>query len=179
MTTYFSFRPDYFNNNGDQGNLEALREAIGSQFSETKKIDGADFVLFGDASLAVMEHFADELDKFRAAIRARFEGGLPTLVVGRSYEFFAPDLGLEVKSRNRFSGFVETAGGVFGYKNSDNDLPDVTQNGAFIATNLFGPVLVKNPELLALVLQSLGRKLLLDETRLGYLNEIRKRSISG
>ena len=179
MTTYFSFRPDYFNNNGDQGNIEVLRETMGSTFVETQAIDSADFVLIGDASLAVTEHFADELEKLREIIRTRFDLGLPTLIVGRSYEFYAAELSLTAAKTFRFSGFVETKDGVFGYKNSATDLPDVTQKGAFIGTNLFGPLLAKNPELLSTMLKALGAELVVDETRTRYVSEIRKRAISG
>ncbi|MEL0261711.1 MAG: hypothetical protein VXA38_06315, partial [Aquiluna sp.] len=70
MITYFSFQPEHFNNNGDQGNLEVLKSLIGDSFSPTESIDLANFVMFGDASIAVMQHHAAALEKLRGVVKA-------------------------------------------------------------------------------------------------------------
>lgn len=178
MIKIFSFEPNYFNNNGDQGNIEVLASLLKSQgvrYAQAKSITEADFVLIGDASLAVMKHFDKQLGALRKQIAKRFESGRPTLLVGSAYEFFARDLGVEKKSRERYSGFIKTPEGYFGYQNSDLDLPAVLARGAFIATNLFGPVLAKNPRLLERVASELGADAKLPEQVEKWIEKIRSR----
>ncbi|MEK9536299.1 MAG: hypothetical protein VWZ99_04045, partial [Aquiluna sp.] len=158
MITVFTFHPEHFNNNGDQGNLLVLEveaEAAGAQLVPTTDPESADFVLFGDASRAAMRHYGEELDSLVPALVARYERGDPTLVVGSCYERFAVDLGIESKSMTRRSEFV-SQDGFFGYRNTNLDLPIVTRNGNFVATSLFGPFLAKNPEFLGQLLEDLG-----------------------
>jgi len=91
MITYFTFEPEYFNNNGDQGNIEVLLHFLKRSGHKVKRVDSpkdADFVLIGDGSLAVVEHFAKKLGALRNEIKKRFDAGKPTLVVGSSFEFF-------------------------------------------------------------------------------------------
>lgn len=181
MIKVFSFQPEYFNNNGDQGNLLVLEwelAACGSEIELVSDIDSADFVLFGDASRAAMRHFEQELEQLRPAVAARWLSAKPTLVVGSCYEFFASELGLSLKRGTRYSGFV-TANDDFGYQNSDGDLPAVHANGGFIATNLFGPFLAKNPHRLQQLCGELGQSLELDAKRLRWIAEIRRRSSVG
>ena len=55
--------PEHFNNNGDQGNIEALSlelKAAKVEHAAIDKIEEADFVLFGDAGRAAMSHYAHE-----------------------------------------------------------------------------------------------------------------------
>lgn len=176
MIKIFTFEPEYFNSNGDQGNLEVITALLTQQKMKYKFVPTAkeaDFVLLGDCSLASLENFEKQLGKLRKTVAARFSDGLPTLLVGNSYEFFAPEIGLTVKRIPRESKFVTTPEGHFGYRNSDNDLPICLVNGAFIATSLFGPVLAKNPQLLSLVMSSLGAKMKLSEEVLGWIEAIR------
>lgn len=181
MTTFFSFHPEHFNNNGDQGNVLVLQveaRAAGGQLRPTNDLEAADFALFGDASRAAIRHYGEELDTLAPSLAARYERGAPTLVVGSCYERFAKDFGVEPKSMARRSEFV-SQDGYFGYRNTELDLPIVTRNGNFIATSLYGPFLAKNPTFLAEILVSLGIESTLSPSRLEMIEEIRKRSIAG
>jgi CobQ-like glutamine amidotransferase family enzyme len=179
MITIFSFEPAYFNNNGDQGNLVVLKRVL--QDSKIRTINAkspatAEFLLVGDASIAVMEHFSRQLEKLTKFIAKRYELGEPTLIVGSSYEFFAERLGLEVVRAERRSEFITTPENYFGYRNSDNELPDCLVKGSFIGTNLFGPVLAKNPTLLALVIEALGGEMELSAKVSEWIEAIRQQN---
>jgi hypothetical protein len=85
--------------------------------------------------------------------------GKPTLLVGRSYEYFAPLLGIELKHGERESRFVSLRvqeHEVFGYHNSTVVEPRLQVSGSFIGTTLFGPLFAKNPLLLKMIAGSLG-----------------------
>ena len=179
MITYFTFEPEYFNNNGDQGNIEVLLHFLKRSGQKVKRVDSpkdADFVLIGDGSLAVVEHFAKKLGALRNEIKKRFDAGKPTLVVGSSFEFFAEQLGLSKEKTSRKSGFVRTAEGYFGYRNSDSNLPEVVVKGSFIATKLFGPVLAKNPQLLKLQMDALGAEFVISDELASWIEIIRQKS---
>jgi len=160
-----SFRPDFFNNNGDQGNISVLSsqfEALGVPFEITQEYVGSDFLLVGDSSIAAHSHFEAELLELLPEIKMRHHAGKPTLLVGRSFEFFAPHLGVELKTGERESKFVKLRvqeHEVFGYHNSTVLEPRLLISGAFIGTTLFGPLLAKNPTLLKLIANSLGVEL--------------------
>lgn len=181
MISVFSFHPEHFNNNGDQGNIEVLAREItarGTGVNFTQDFVGADFALVGDASRAAVKHYRDELEAMRPRLVERFSSGKPTLVVGSSYEFFADSLGLSMKNVARRSEFILESG-YFGYRNADTDLPAVFQKDLFIASSLFGPLLAKNPELLSEYLKHFGLDGKLDQKRLEWIAEIRRRSIDG
>ena len=179
MIKLFSFEPYYFNNNGDQGNLEVVEFLLteqGIRFKESVTIEDADFVLIGDASKAVMEEYSKQLGKLHKPIAARYKQGLPTLLVGSAYEFFAETLGLQYRQQTRESKFVTTQDGYFGYRNSDKTLPACFVKDAFVATSLFGPVLIKNPELLERIITGLGGKLRLPKTIIELIETIRSQN---
>ena len=166
MTRYFSFHGEYFDNNGDQGNLSVLKYFLAKQavlFDETDELASADFVLVGDASRASIREYGEELLDLAPALQARYDAGLPTLVVGSSYEFLAsqvtwldtPKLG-SVVSEFR-SVITDEAGPVLGYRNSAITDLDFVRSGDFIATTLFGPIMAKNPKLLDQMLVACGR----------------------
>ena len=163
MTSVFTFRPEFFNNNGDQGNIEALEHFTGTKF-DSSGIEGADFVLFGDASRAAMREFRDELEAFVAPLETRLREGLPTLLVGSSYEFFAPRIEAipDLSYGDRVSEFrtVMSSGfEVSGYRNSEIVDRDLFISGMFVGTTLFGPVLAKNPALAEAFAKKLGLEL--------------------
>lgn len=179
MIKIFTFEPFYFNNNGDQGNIEVISHQLSQQGKKFKMVDSAgeaDLVLIGDCSQAVLEEFSGQLSKLRKVIAKRFANGLPTILVGAAYEFFAPELGLEARITERESRFVTDEVGHFGYRNSDKDLPVCLVQGSFIATSLFGPVLAKNPKLLETVLDSLGAKMSMSAQALGWIETIRSKN---
>ena len=167
--------PEHFNNNGDQGNIEVLSSELKAarvEHAVVDKIEKADFVLFGDASRAAMRHYESKLEGYRPLIRERLSKGLATLLVGSSYEFFAKDLGLELRQVARKSEFVN--GDYFGYRNIEYDLEPVTRNGLFVATSLFGPFLAKNPSYLSELLIGLGANPALKPERLVWIEKIRE-----
>ena len=181
MISVFTFHPEHFNNNGDQGNIEVLASELaarGGGVTHTEDLGGADFVLVGDASRAAISHYRDGLEMIRERLVDRLGRGKPTLIVGSSYEFFADSLGFEVRRGERRSEFILESG-FFGYRNSDAELPTVFRNGLFVATSLFGPILAKNPQLLSEYLASFGFDGQLENRRLEWIAEIRRRSIDG
>jgi CobQ-like glutamine amidotransferase family enzyme len=156
--------PEYFNNNGDQGNIEILERQLswrGLAFTTSStQFESADFLLVGDASRAAMRHFETDVTEMVPVLQSRLAQGSPTLLVGSAFEFFCarvqglPALGSVARAsefRSVRVGEVEA----FGYRNSQSDR-DLFISGAFVGTTLFGPVLAKSPELLALILESLG-----------------------
>ena len=179
MIKIFSFEPMYFDNNGDQGNVEILLHQLsqqGKKFKIVASAEKADFVLIGDASNAVMDRYAKDLAKLRKTIAQRFTQGSPTLLVGSAYEFFAAEMGLSSNVVTRESKFVTTSEGYFGYRNSDKDLPVCFVNGSFIGTSLFGPVLAKNPRLLERVLNAVGAELKLSAQAREWIEIIRSKN---
>ena len=167
--------PEHFNNNGDQGNIEVLSielKAAKVEHAAIDKIEKSDCIMFGDASRAAMRHYKSELEGYRPLVRERFSEGLATLLVGSSYEFFAKDLGLELRQVARKSEFVN--GDYFGYRNTEYDLKPVTRNGLFVATSLYGPFLAKNPSYLSELLIGLGANPALKPERLVWIEKIRE-----
>lgn len=164
MIKLATFMPEYFNNNGDQGNIEVLAKQLewrGIQHSVTSTdfVD-SDFLLVGDGSRAVMREFEADLDEIMELLQSRLSSGKATLLVGSSHEYFCSKLpGLPaLKTHSRVSEFREVSFGgqkAFGYRNSDKDI-DLFIDNAFISTTLFGPLLAKNQKILDLVLLSMG-----------------------
>jgi hypothetical protein len=164
MIKLASFRPQFFDNNGDQGNLSVLfaqLQAMGEQVEVTTECEGSDFLLIGDSSIAVHNHFELELAGLLPELKLRLQSGKPTLLVGRSWEYFAPLLGVELATGERESKFVKLKVAeheVVGYHNSTVLKPRFYLSGAFVGTTLFGPLLAKNPTLLELYGSALGVK---------------------
>lgn len=159
-----TFMPEYFNNNGDQGNIEVLAKQLewrGLEHSVTSRnfVD-SDFLLVGDGSRAVMREFESELAGITGLLQERLSSGKATLLVGSCHEFFCSRIpGLpKLKTLSRISEFREVTVGAqtaFGYRNTDKDV-DLFIEKAFISTTLFGPLLAKNQNLLELVLSAMG-----------------------
>jgi CobQ-like glutamine amidotransferase family enzyme len=174
--------PEYFNNNGDQGNIEVLKKQLewrGVEFSlSSSDLDDSDFLLVGDGSRAVMREFESDLSSLSALLQERLDTGKATLLVGSSHEYFCakiPELP-NLKTFSRVSEFREVTSGsqkAFGYRNTDKDL-DLFVDRAFISTSLFGPVLAKNQNLLNLVLASMGVNRELSSEHQARLDEVLK-----
>jgi CobQ-like glutamine amidotransferase family enzyme len=165
VTSYFSFHKEYFDNNGDQGNLSVLKFFLREQsvsFDEVSELSSADFVLVGDASRAALREYGKELLDIAPALQARHASGLPTLLIGSSYELLASEVAwLETPRRGRVISEFRTlvtdeAGPVVGYRNSSLENLDFVRSGDFIATTMFGPILAKNPTLLDQMLLACG-----------------------
>lgn len=165
MITLASFEPAMFNNNGDQGNLTALQAqlaAVDAQFSLVSDLENCDFLLIGDSSIAVHEHYRPQLDGLLPTLKLRLLAGKATLIVGRSFEYLAPKLGINLLHAERESKFVKLKVAeheVFGYHNSTVVEPKFYLAGAFVGTTLFGPVIPKNPSLMAMLAKALGVEL--------------------
>ena len=164
MIKLATFLPTYFNNNGDQGNIEVLAKQLewrGVQYSVTSnELKDSDFLLVGDGSRAVMREFKSELAAITDVVAERLSSGKSTLLVGSAHEFFCSRLpGLpELKYAPRVSENRQVSSGglrVFGYRNNEID-NDLFIEQAFISTSLFGPILAKNENLLNIVLTSMG-----------------------
>jgi CobQ-like glutamine amidotransferase family enzyme len=164
MIKLATFMPTYFNNNGDQGNIEVLSKQLqwrGVQYSVTStELQDSDFLLLGDGSRAVMREFKSELSAITDLVAERLRAGKATLLVGSAHEFFCSRLpGLpELQEAPRVSEHREVSSGdlrVFGYRNNEID-NDFFIEEAFISTSLFGPILAKNENLLNIVLNSMG-----------------------
>ena len=164
MIKLAAFMPTYFNNNGDQGNIEVLAKQLewrGVQCSVTfTELQDSDFLLVGDGSRAVMREFKSELAAITELLAERLRIGKATLLVGSAHEFFCSRLpGLpELQEAPRVSEHREVSSGdlrVFGYRNNEID-NDLFIEQAFISTSLFGPILAKNENLLNIVLTSMG-----------------------
>jgi len=186
MIRVSTFKPEHFNNNGDQGNIEVLSfclSAQGIEYVVTDQIEPADdFVLVGDASIAAMNHYESDLLELVPLLAKRLEAGKATLLVGRAYEFLAPHLGLDLQVGARRSEFLKVSsdlGDIMGYHNSEVVEPRFFVSGNFFGTTLFGPVLAKNPGLLVQILNSLGYQGELDQWQLEIPAEIATRTIFG
>jgi CobQ-like glutamine amidotransferase family enzyme len=164
MIKLASFMPSYFNNNGDQGNIEVLAKQLqwhGVQYSvSSTELQDSDFLLVGDGSRAVMREFESELAAITELLAERLRTGKPTLLVGSAHEFFCsrlpglPELGRAPRvSEHREVSFGDLS--VFGYRNNEIDV-DFFMENAFISTSLFGPILAKNENLLNIVLSAMG-----------------------
>ena len=128
--------------------------------TSSTQFESADFLLVGDASRAAMRQFEKELADMVPLLESRLAQGSATLLVGSAFEFFCSRVeGLPaLRFVARASEFRTVREGVveaFGYRNSQSDR-DLFASGAFVGTTLFGPVLAKSPELLALILESMG-----------------------
>ena len=165
MSTYFSFNAEHFNNNGDQGNIAVLKFFLGRQdiaLEEVNEITEAAFVLVGDASRAALREYAVPMMEMASGLEVRHAAGLPTLLIGSSYEFYAsrvswletPKLGESVSEFRTTE--TNEAGQVFGYRNSRVMDFDFDRKGDFIATTFFGPILAKNPVVLDQILIACG-----------------------
>ena len=176
MIKVFSFRPEYFNNNGDQGNLEALSHFT-NQTVELVELETADFALIGDGSRAAIREFTSELEAMVPALQQRLDAGKPTLLVGSAYEFFAPRLsGMPVlKYGKRVSEFREASAGsisVKGYRNTEVIDADLFISGHFVATTMYGPVLAKNIELLKHMAIGLSLEVNVSERQRSWISKL-------
>jgi len=191
MIKLATFMPTYFNNNGDQGNIEVLSKQLewrGVQCSVTSSdLAESDFLLIGDGSRAVMREFDTGLSAMTDLVAERLSTGKATLLVGSAHEFFCARLPKlpDLKKSPRVSEHREVESDnlkVFGYRNNEIDVDFYIQE-AFISTSLFGPILAKNENLLNIVLTSMGAtKELPDvyQSRLAHLLQgVRSKALRG
>ena len=181
MTSVYSFEPAYFNQNGDQGNLETLEYVTGQRLESTND-PLANLMLVGDASRAAMRHFSTELLGLLPFIETRLESGLPTLLIGSSYEFFSQNSELlpNLSMGSRVSKFVRVnhAGSqVVGYRNSEVLDSELYVRGAFVGTLLFGPILAKNPGLLRLFVEKLSLSFTVSDDHWELTEQVRQNLI--
>ncbi len=182
-----SFVPEHFNNNGDQGNLDVIKFHLAAQglpFEQAGQSQAvnADFLIIGDGSRAAMRFYRPGLEALVPVLAERLHAEKPTLIVGSSYEFFSPLIGLgDSEEIMRVSDFVSlkvNGEDVVGYINSSTNLPNIFVRGGFIGTKLYGPLLAYNPKLLAEVLQRLGARPQYAPGMLESIERYRQRIIS-
>lgn len=162
MIRLAAFRGAAFNQNGDLGNLRVFARALtGANVGVSINLDAtgreelvrADFLVIGDASLAQQRTHADEFQGLPGLIQERRANGKATLLAGSSFEQLAsPIFGLQATTRSeRVSAFASCdIGGkkYWGYVNTTVHLPLLVVDGLTLGTQLFGPLLARNPNLI-------------------------------
>ena len=182
MIKLFTFAPGHLDLNGDQGNLLILSKRLewagvshavvelntiadlrdAQQFISSSGNLG--FLLIGHGSMAAMKELEPSLPGLAESLKVFEQSGAPALVLGSFYEA----LRATSSRQSRRSEFVEITipaptfgpakhpGGfeveLFGYLNSKADLEVAKAEGAVVFTLLHGPVLLKSPQLLGVLL---------------------------
>ncbi|MFM6980675.1 MAG: hypothetical protein ACKOWE_04660 [Micrococcales bacterium] len=190
MIQLVSVFQESLNLNGDQANLAVLADYLERCGVEVKltnvtsarelSTSKPDFVFFGHGSAAAHAQIDDEL----LAIAEQLRGtNIPVLFIGSSVEFAVEKLGLgdhRISRSERESLFSvgELANlKVLGYRNTDSGLPDIWQDGKLVFSMLHGPVLAKNPRLLAWLANEItpAKPLANQRDWFGKLNEVCQR----
>lgn len=170
VLTVASFRPEFFNVIGDQGNLDVLCAEAGWAGVDCVRVEltsanaaTADFVLLGAASLSAMRALEPELAELEPHLLERTAAARPSLYLGSSYIRFAPAVfGLQPAATQRVSDYYRgdfNGNSVVGYLNSDSTLPPLTTVSGQIGSLLSGPLLAKNRWLLEAYADRLGFEL--------------------
>ena len=158
MIRLATLAPKDLNLNGDQGNLIALRNYLQAAGFEVQVLEAAagaslpeaDFYLVGHGSIAAMSHLEPWL---KEVLPEAFSSSVPVLAVGSGALRMGANLGKHPRSDlERVSEFQVTPWRdyeVLGYRNTDTDAPNLETEGSATLTMLHGPVLAKNPRLLA------------------------------
>lgn len=170
-----------FNQNGDLGNLDVLRRALSlhgqdvevrPDVQSNRDLLELDYLVIGDASRAYQRKRMPALLELANLIHERDSLNRQTLIVGSSFELLAgPVFTLNSTARpERVSEYrsVETQSGtVWGYVNSDSELPLYVQKGSTTGTLFFGPLLARNPWIVSGIAKTYNLEL--DQ---GYLSRI-------
>lgn len=154
--------PAELNLNGDQANVRVLEDFL-TRVGHEVKVTGvtsarelasskADLVFIGHGSAAAHDVINDTLAEILENLKT---SATPTLLVGSSVEFAVEQQHLAKVTLNRGLRESEFSVGeiegipVLGYRNTDSGLANIWQEENFIFCMLHGPVLAKNPKLLA------------------------------
>ena len=151
--------PERLNLNGDQGNLLALSrflrlagfEVAVLPVTNTEQALACHFVLLGHGSQAAMQ----SLNPVFAAIHFQSViSRVPGLAIGSGFEYLSEtgEVEHQIDRGERVSEFSVGEMGpikVLGYRNTDSGLPNLALNENWICSMLHGPLLAKNPQLLA------------------------------
>ena len=145
--------------------LQDLRAA--SSFIE--KPGNLGFLLLGHGSIAAMRSLASQMTELEACLEIFAKAKAPVLVVGSCFEALRSKTNREARQSHFLECEVQTPifkdipepDGVseirlFGYVNSQADLPTTAVEGSVVFTLLHGPVLAKSPELSAVILRYFG-----------------------
>ena len=151
--------PDHLDLNGDGGNAQVLlkRTAWGGLTAELSALypgqnpnERPDVVIIGHGSSAAWKQVYGEFARLVPVIADWMNHGTQVIAVSTGFAALhglASDLPNSVSKTERRSIFVveEFEGQeVYGYLNSDLDLPNIIRHGNLIGTMLHGPVLAKN-----------------------------------
>jgi CobQ-like glutamine amidotransferase family enzyme len=151
--------PERLNLNGDQGNLLALTRFLRLAGFEvavvpvlnTEQALACNFVVLGHGSQAAMKSLEPVFNSidFTTALQS-----VPGLAIGSGFEYLS-ELQAVPQTINRSERESEFSIGemgplkVLGYRNTDSGLPNLALNERWICSMLHGPLLAKNPQLLA------------------------------
>jgi lipid II isoglutaminyl synthase (glutamine-hydrolysing) len=151
--------PDHLDLNGDGGNVQVLlkRAMWGGLAAELLALhpgenpsERPDVVVIGHGSSAAWKQVYGEFARLVPVLADWLNRGTQVIAVSTGFAALhglASDLPKSVSKTERRSIFVveEFEGEeVFGYLNSDLDLPNIIRHGNLIGTMLHGPILAKN-----------------------------------
>lgn len=151
--------PDHLDLNGDGGNVQVLlkRAVWGGLAAELLAIypgenptERPDVVIIGHGSSAAWKQVYVEFARLAPVLSDWMNRGTQVIAVSTGFAALhglVADLPKSVSKTERKSIFVveEFEGEeVFGYLNSDLDLPNIVRHGNLIGTMLHGPILAKN-----------------------------------
>ena len=174
MITFHTLFGDRLNLNGDQANLFVLQRRLAWQGidSQVAAIDSVNdlhnidvnsgFLLIGHGSQAAMRTIEPLASEIRDSVFELAAAGLTGLAVGSGYELLYPDF----ERGSRLSDYADIPASdelpeIFGYINSDTNLPAVSVLGeSFVCTTVHGPVLARSPQLADHLLSQLGIKVI-------------------
>lgn len=151
--------PGHLDLNGDGGNVQVLlkRAVWGGLAAESMALhpgenpnERPDVVVIGHGSSAAWKQIYGEFARLAPVLADWMNQGTQVIAVSTGFAALhglASDLPKSVSKTERRSIFVveEFEGQeVYGYLNSDLDLPNIIRHGNLIGTMLHGPVLAKN-----------------------------------
>ena len=164
--------PNHLNLNGDFGNLQVLEKQLAWRGME-HKVRSAEsvtelgtlptFVLIGHGSEAAWSDIESDFISMIPRLRDLVDSGVLVMAVSTGFEMSVRhglvaglSLGPVAERVSKFEVATDQTGQVLGYVNTDTTLPVIYREGSFVGTNLHGPVLAKNTELLESLIANLA-----------------------
>lgn len=161
--------PDHLNLNGDAGNLLVLQKRI--EWSGLTSVSSVifpgqtpherpDILLIGHGSTAAWRQIYGELARLAPTIENWLKQGTQVIAVSSGFAALhglISDLPKSIERNERRSIFIaeEFEGNqIFGYFNSDLQLPAISRIGNLLGTMLHGPLLAKNTWLADQIIES-------------------------
>lgn len=185
--------PDHLNLNGDSGNLLVLEQRIawsGLTSRRTHLQPGQqpearpDFLLIGHGSTAAWKQVYGPLVQLAPTIESWLLAGTKVLAISSGFAALhglVSSLPTSINRGERRSKFVvESFEGheVFGYINSDLQLPEISRQGNLIGSLIHGPLLAKNSWLADLLIAELALNSARAEINVEKLDQIEKLALA-